>query len=520
MPREESSKKTIDAPKNSHKTLKYIIYIMIVLIATGISLWLSLRGSSSIFDPASGKYVEKANVFIIADAFGASFQGNHFLFILIIIGMVTLSYLIDGFIIFVFCRLYTRKYKIHQGIATSLVGQFYSDVTPGASGGQVMETYTMKSQGIPVSNAASIMVMWFILYQTALLLFDVVAFIVESQNILALKSITIGDFEFPMVPLIIAGFLLNLSVIFLLFTMSFWHGFHNLILNHLINFLAKIKIVKKPEETRETLRAQVENFKIELKRLSANIPVVILVTLLFFLMLFCRFAIPYFAGLALNAWDGYTETVTGVAGETPFSFSMMMHSSFLGAFHQMVTGLLPLPGSAGVSELFYNLLFNRYFSSYNNVSLSNESQLEVIVSSTQILWRTVTFHLPLVVSGLTAAFYRSRPKEPIHYANRKTFIALTMSTLTERQATAETMYKTSQLSRKALQNRLNSIVGGARKQKSSNVSQNEEEREKLMKRARKEAIKEAKAKPPKPEKEKKKGKKKEEDESEWESWTV
>ena len=239
-------------------------------------------------------------------------------------------------------------------------------------------------------------------------------------------------------------------------------------------------------------------------------------------MLFCRFAIPYFAGLALNAWGGYSMAVEGVSGDTPFSFSMMMHSSFLGAFHQMVTGLLPLPGSAGVSELFYNLLFNVYFSSYNGVSVHNENQLSAIVSSTQILWRTATFHLPLIVSGFTAAFYRSRPREPIHYANRKTFIALTMSTLTERQASADTMYQTSQLSRKALQNRLNSFVNGAKAKRTGAVSESDEERERLMKKARKEALKEAKAKPPKPEKEKKsrKSKKEEDDDGGWESWTV
>ncbi|MBQ2070009.1 MAG: flippase-like domain-containing protein, partial [Bacilli bacterium] len=98
--------------KDSHKKIKYIIYILIVFIATGLSLWLSLK-----------------------DNFQGTIQAlvsSDWRYVLLMVGIVFASYLVDGLIIFVFCRLYTRRYKYHQGLATSLVGQFYSDVTPGA----------------------------------------------------------------------------------------------------------------------------------------------------------------------------------------------------------------------------------------------------------------------------------------------------------------------------------------------------------------------------------------------------
>lgn len=438
--------------KGKNRSLKYIIYILIVLVATGISLGLSVAGETN----------GTPNFFLIVD----TFANADFRYILLMIGLVSLSYLIDGLIILVFCRLYTRRYKLHQGVATSLVGQFYSDVTPGASGGQVMQVYTMKSQGVVVSNAASIMVMWFILYQTALIIFDIAAYIVEAPQIMSIKSIDIpmGDttLNLPMLPLIIAGFALNLSAIMLLFFMSYSHKVHNFILRYVIGFLGKIHIVKKPDEARENLRVQVENFKIELRRLQANIPVVILQVTLFLLLLFCRFCIPYFAGLALNAWT--VPEAEGMKAFTPtFNFGKMLDAAFLSAFHQMVTGLLPLPGSAGVSELFYSLLFQTYFSTYpghvystqvNSAGLSELSNLSVWLSSTQILWRTITFHIPLVVSGFTAALYRSRPKEPIHYANRQTFVALQLETMEARKASADTMYETRQMSRRALQQKL------------------------------------------------------------------
>ena len=74
------------------------------------------------------------------------------------------------------------------------------------------------------------------------------------------------------------------------------------ILHYCIGFLGKIHLLKKPDKTRENLRIQVENFKIELRRLLGNIPVTVLIFTLVFVILCLRFSVPYFAGLALNAY--------------------------------------------------------------------------------------------------------------------------------------------------------------------------------------------------------------------------
>ena len=410
-----------EEPKEKKKKgiLRYIIYILIVLVATGLSLMFSLWGH---FDE-------------VVSTLASSFQtANGWIYMLIIAVCVILSYMVDGLILLVFCRLYTREYKYHQAVATSLIGQFYSDVTPGSSGGQIMQSYTMKSQGIAVSNSASILVMWFILYQVVLILFDLVAFGCEFTNIMSIPGIEFDLFSWhvniPMIPIIIFGFGLNISVILLLFLMSYSRKFHNFILHYVIGFLGKIHLLKNPDKSRESLRVQVENFKIELRRLQSNIPVVILQFFLFLLMLLLRFCIPYFAGLAMGM-------------EESFSVGRLFEASFLSAFHQMVTGIMPLPGSAGVSELFYGYLFNPFFGGN-----------QVLISSSLILWRTATFHIPLLVSGLVAAFYKSRPKESIHYANRATFVTLQLETYDERKKSADTMYETSQLSRKAIQEKL------------------------------------------------------------------
>ncbi|MCR5349069.1 MAG: flippase-like domain-containing protein [Bacilli bacterium] len=467
MPNDSSGSLTPEKKKKSG--WKYFIYILIVLIATAVSLITSLWGD---------------NFNQVVDAFrGAKWQ-----WFLLIIGLVLMSYVFEGLILLVFCRLYTRSYKLHQGVATSMIGQFYSDLTPGASGGQAMQIYTLKSQGIQVSNAASIMVMSFILYQSTLIGFDIVALCFEWHTVMEITvNIDAVGWHLPMWPLVILGFLLNISVIFLLLAMSYSHHFHNFILRYVIGFLGKIRIIKKPDEVRESLRVQVENFKIELKRLASNIPVIIIQVLFYLMILLLRYSIPYFSAFALNAQGDYF--VNG------FSWESMFHVCFLTSFHQMVTGLIPLPGSAGVSELFYSYLFASKFLG------------DGVLNSSQILWRTATFHVMLVISGFVAAFYRSRPKESIHYANRKTFVDLQLETFDERKKSADTLFETRSLSRKAIQRRMNDEAP---------LDLNDDEPYSPMKVERVKPKKEKRPKKEKPAKPKKKKK----DSSRWEEWDI
>lgn len=418
---EINTESTIKEKKKGGKR-RYLIYLILVIVVTGLALFLSLKDN---FD-------ETANALVTSD----------WRYLLLIIGMVIFSYLVDGLIIFVFARLYTRRYKYHQGLATSMVGAFFNAVTPSASGGQIMQVYTMRKQGVEPSNGASIMVMSFILYQIVLVVLGTIAVSIKWPLLTSMENFNI-DLGFltikniPVILLTFVGFALNLSVIMLLFLMSYSHKFHNLIMHYGIGLLHKIKLVKNPDHLRESLRIQVENFKIELRRLQSNIPVTILIMLLFAISLISKYSIPWLAGIALNA---YNDTVTGAMTVTGF-----WDGVFLSSYHQMVTGLLPLPGSAGVSEYFFLIIFNGFYDTYANTIAA------------QIIWRAASFHLVVLVAGLVTAFYRSSPKEHLEKADRQTFIDLQLQTYEERKRSADTLYETARLSRKEIQDKLRTL---------------------------------------------------------------
>ena len=422
--------------KNKKSIIKYVLNITLILTATSLAVFFALRGNADkIFDSLS-----KADV-------------NYLLIVLaLMIGCI----LIRSFILFCFAHLFTRKYHLHQAIAVDQIGEFYNAITPGASGGQIMQAYTYKKQGVQIASAVSILAMYSIVYQVVLIVFGTVSFIAKYDFISSLgyieTAIKINDvpLNLPIWPLTILGFILNVGVIAVVFLMGYWHGFHNFIMGPVIGLLAKIKIVKHPNKMRENLRIQVENFKIEFRRLSTNVPFLILVVISFTAYMLTKFSIPFFVGKALgnqNADASFWDCI------------------FLSNYHQMITGLIPIPGSAGVSEfVFYNLFMNErdltagFFIVYDAAGIPDLEATSTLCRSALLVWRSSTFVVPITIGGLVTAFYRSSPKNdatiPGEMPNRQTFFSLQQATFVERSTEVDALVETSKLSREAILEKL------------------------------------------------------------------
>jgi hypothetical protein len=298
--------------------------------------------------------------------------------------------------------------------------------------------------------------MYSIVYQVILIIFGTTSFIVKYDFITSLgyiqTNITISDvpINLPIWPLTIVGFLLNVGVIAIVFLMGYWHAFHNFIMGPVVGLLGKIKLVKNPDKTRENLRIQVENFKIEFRRLSTNIPFLLLVVVSFTAYMCIKFSVPYFVGLALG-----NES-------TAASF---WDCIFLSNYHQMITGLIPIPGSAGVSEfVFYNLFMNEknlesgFFCVFDSANVPDLGATRTLCRSSLLVWRSSTFVIPIMIGGFVAAFYRSSPKNEAHLAgdipNRQTFYSLQKETFVQRSEEVNSLVETSRFSREAILEKL------------------------------------------------------------------
>ncbi len=446
-PNEELEKKVVEVDQSTLQSLqnkkkrrrKMIFNVILVFVLTVIAIWITIGDS---FDEI---FEQLSKVFI----------SDNWIYLLAVVGIMFLAVFIRSLVLLCFARLYTKKYHLHQAIAVDQIGVFYNAVTPGSSGGQVMQAYTYSKQGITISSAVSMLAMYSIMFQIVLIFYGLLSFIIKYDAITAIGSISMnigfGDFEIPIWPLTIIGFLLNVSVIAIVLLMGYWRGFHNFVMGPCISLLHKIKIIKNADKTRESLRVQVENFKIEMRRIYSNIPFALLICLLFAVYITVKYSTPYFVGLALGNQS---------------KCASFWDSVFLCNYHQMVTGMIPIPGSAGVTEIFFVRLFvhsnptesNSFYYMAATDALSAQKASEALCNASLLIWRSTTFIIPLIIAGFVTAFYHSSPKEEVktngNLPSRETFISLQATTYETRRSDLDTMLETSRLTRQAVIKRL------------------------------------------------------------------
>lgn len=404
--------KVVDKRKRNNRHLINIVVILVITFGYTIySLWGDLPQVIQVFTRE---------------------QGADYRVSAIIIFLIAMRFVVDGIILFFFTRLYTPNYKLHRGIANGLVGRFYSDITPSSTGGQFAQVKTFSKQGVPVTISASILVMYFILYQSVILLMGTAAIFVNLQEFSTMQPVVLFGLGIPVWAFSIFGFTINAVAIIGIFLIAHSKKAHDFLINKGVAIGAKIRLVKDVDKSKAKLHITFENFRVELRRLYSNVPATILLALLFFVKFLIDFSFTYFIAImldpALMSSLNYVVTVS--------------KSSFL----LMITNIVPIPGAAGFAEYFFELMFHGTF-------LNKDIHFTKAV---QIVWRVSLFYTGLLVGGIVTAFYRSSMEEFVDDdGNIKTFLEVQSETYDERKTSSDTAFLTSQLSISQIAKKLN-----------------------------------------------------------------
>ena len=413
---------TSRAPKRKSKGKKYAINLVLILLITlGYSTY-TLWGSFG--DVLAALRSPTAN----------------YDYAYVILALILGFYFLDGLILFFFARLYTRTYKLHRGFANAFIGQFYASITPSGSGRQFAQVATYHKQGVNYSAGASIMVMHYILYQIVLIVFGLISILMNINIFIDSAPLNMFGLDIPLWLFAVAGFLISGGIIVFMLLASLSKKLHKFMIDKGIDLLAKVKLIRNPEERKKKLTINTENFRIELRRLQSNIPATIAIILMFAIKFILLYSISYVVGVMLDPSLGSFGTY----------ISSLTRTSFL----QMIIGVIPIPGGAGVTEYLYEVIFLPVFN--NDV---------ILTKAIQIIWRFVTFYSGLLVGGFVAALYRSSMEDlvDIDTGKLKTFADLQVETYAERKLSSDTAYETSKLSLKEIQRRLNDKEGKKRK---------------------------------------------------------
>lgn len=399
-------------PKKKNKGRRYAINLILILLVTigytTYSLWGSLNEVMQAISSPTADYA----------------------YLIVILALILGYYFLDGLILFFFARLYTTSYKLHRGFANAFIGQFYASITPSGSGRQFAQVATYHKQGVNYSAGASIMVMHYILYQVVLIFFGLLSIIINIDIFVNAAPLSVFEMSMPLWLFALIGFLVSGGIIVFMLLVSLSKKLHTFMINKGIDFLAKIKLVRNPKESKTKFTITTENFRIELRRLQSNIPATVAIILMFIVKFLLFYSISYFVGVMLDP--------------TQASFPTYIMSLTRTSFLQMIIGVIPIPGGAGITEYLYEVLFLPVFGD------------PILTKAIQLVWRTVTFYSGLLVGGFVAALYRSSMQDLVdeETGQVKTFSDLQMETFAERKISSDTAYETSKLSLKEIQRRL------------------------------------------------------------------
>lgn len=337
------------------KNKKYIINTLIILIITIVVLYFSLKDNFN------------KTIDIILNA-------NKFLIFLVVI-ILLLAFLLQSYGLYKISKEYNDNISFKDIFKQIIIVQFFNGITPFSTGGQPMQVYMLNKSGLSIANSTITILQNSILFQVALVLCGIMAVTLN-------KIYSIFGNDELLAKLTIIGFIFNViaGIGLLLFTFS--TSVAKKITFFLITFLSKIKIIKNKNKHIEKWNKELEEFENSGKKLRKNTKLTITVILVNFLAFIFLSLIPYFI---IKATD-------------PYSSITIIHSIVGTMYVYLISAFVPIPGGSGGIEFS----FNKFFAP---IVISSS-----VISASLILWRFLTYYLPMIVGAIVLNFFRKKEK--------------------------------------------------------------------------------------------------------------
>lgn len=255
------------------------------------------------------------------------------------------------------------RFRLCDALLVTGVGQFYSAVTPMATGGQPMQVYYMTRKGIPVSAATAVVSVKFLAFQFSLILLSIVGLICNFN--------AVNDALGPLKAFLVLGYILSLALPAALLLMSVNQTLLNKISGGIIALLKKMRLLKDPGAALKNLRGTLGEYRDSLMTLRSKPRVAVI------LICLSTLQVLFFGGIVVCLYRAF-----GLSGTSDFQlFTLQLSLLIMASF-------IPLPGASGAQEGGFYLMLLSAFS-------------ENLIMPAIIVWRFFTYYL-LMLLGLAA----------------------------------------------------------------------------------------------------------------------
>ena len=256
-----------------------------------------------------------------------------------------------------------EKLSFLRNLKITVIGEYYSAITPSSTGGQPMQLGCYKRYGVNLVKSSCILAIRFIGYTSSLCLLYIIAMALHGAELYARNT--------TMFYLSIVGFLINAVLMVSLILLLFNKALIERICRWLIKNITRLKPFRKREERwNDKLDNGITDFSIAGEVLRHNLRKFIIVVLLSFASFLFLYSIPYFVYRAMGlAVYSYTTL-----------FSMQV-------FLVLTVSYVPTPGAIGASESAFFLFFASLF--------PPESMYLAMM-----IWRLFSYYVGLIIGAI------------------------------------------------------------------------------------------------------------------------
>jgi len=287
-------------------------------------------------------------------------------YILIAILFIFVFWLLEAGMIYALIIKFTNNKSTMKtfwlAFKTTMIGQYYSNITPLATGGQPIQLLILKDDDIPFSSGTAILLCKFLLFQISVTIYSFSFAIYKAKLLFRYWN---GASVF-----IIVGLTINMVMLSIIILIAFNPNILLKFCKSLYNLLYKLHIVKDVKSLILRTETFVSEYKNSIGKLKKDYLFTIKMFAITFIQLTVFFSITFFIYKSLNL-------------EGTSVIEIICMQSFL----YMAVSFIPTPGTAGASEVGFILLLGHLFPSN-------------IVSTALLLWRGISYYFSLIFSGV------------------------------------------------------------------------------------------------------------------------
>ena len=262
-----------------------------------------------------------------------------------------------------------EKSKFISNVRYTLIGFFFSAITPAASGGQPMEIYYMHKDNISVAHSTLALLMQLCSIQIVTITVGIISAVLHFE---VLKS--------GLIYLLILGIILNSSALMLLIIAIFSKKLSEGLIKFVVKILKFFRI-RNIEKKQEKLEKELESYQTSAKYIKEHKILMLKTVITTVVQMIAYYSVPYWIYLAF----GLTE------------YNIFEILTLQAVLYATVSGI-PSPGAVGVSEGGFLGIFKNVFP-------------ETIISSAMLLTRGANFYLFIIISAIIVMISTFREKK-------------------------------------------------------------------------------------------------------------